>query len=217
MALSGLALFHPSLFFLTNLFGGGPWTRILHPFIGLVMFLSFLVLALRFWRDNLMHGNDWQWLKQWRDVINNREETLPEVGRYNAGQKMLFWVMIVCLATTAVDRVRHLAAVFCTRLQHHGGAYRRAAACARRIRTDPRHHRAHLRGDLGEGNGARNDSRLCHPHLGQETSPRLAKGGDRRWCCEIGAATTGYQGERRVDAACLRGIALLPVWTWRGE
>ena len=24
--LSGLALFHPAFFFLTNLFGGGPWT-----------------------------------------------------------------------------------------------------------------------------------------------------------------------------------------------
>jgi formate dehydrogenase subunit gamma len=102
MALSGLALFHPSMFFLTNLFGGGPWTRILHPFIGLVMFVSFLGLALRFWRDNLMHDNDWQWLKQWRDVISNREDRLPEVGRYNAGQKMLFWVMIACLATLLV-------------------------------------------------------------------------------------------------------------------
>ena len=99
MALSGLALFHPSMFFLTHLFGGGPWTRILHPFIGLVMFLSFLGLALRFWRDNLMHDNDWQWLRQWRDVLNNREDSLPEVGRYNAGQKLLFWVMIACLVT----------------------------------------------------------------------------------------------------------------------
>ncbi|MGB0085847.1 MAG: formate dehydrogenase cytochrome b556 subunit, partial [Rhodomicrobiaceae bacterium] len=34
LALSGFALFHPSLFFLTNLFGGGQWTRIIHPFIG---------------------------------------------------------------------------------------------------------------------------------------------------------------------------------------
>ncbi len=34
LALSGLALFHPSMYWLSNLFGGGPWTRILHPFIG---------------------------------------------------------------------------------------------------------------------------------------------------------------------------------------
>ena len=33
-ALSGLSMFHPSLFFFSGLFGGGPWARILHPFIG---------------------------------------------------------------------------------------------------------------------------------------------------------------------------------------
>ena len=97
LALSGLALFHPSLFFLTNLFGGGPWTRILHPFIGLVMFVAFVGLALRFWRHNQLDKNDTQWLKQWQDVINNREDRLPEVGRYNAGQKLLFWAMVACL------------------------------------------------------------------------------------------------------------------------
>ena len=180
MAFSGLALFHPSLFFLTHLFGGGPWTRILHPFIGLVMFVSFLILAMRFWRHNLMHDNDWQWLRQWQDVINNREDRLPEVGRYNAGQKMLFWVMAGMSARAAADRVRHLAAVFRARIQYHGGAHRRAAACARRIRTDPGHHRAHLRSDLGEGNGTRNDARLCLPHLGQETSRRVVQTNDER-------------------------------------
>jgi formate dehydrogenase subunit gamma len=97
LALSGLALFHPSMFFLTNLFGGGTWTRILHPFIGLVMFIAFLVLALRVWRANLLDKNDEQWLKQIRDVAANREDKLPEVGKYNAGQKLLFWVQVACL------------------------------------------------------------------------------------------------------------------------
>ena len=97
LALSGLALFHPAMFFLTSLFGGGPWTRILHPFIGLVMFVAFAGLALRFWRHNILDKNDEQWLKQWQDVINNREDKLPEAGRYNAGQKLLFWVMVLCL------------------------------------------------------------------------------------------------------------------------
>jgi formate dehydrogenase subunit gamma len=97
LALSGLALFHPALYFLTNLFGGGPWTRILHPFIGVVMFVCFAALALRFWRHNVIDRNDKQWLAQWRDVLNNREDRLPEVGRYNGGQKALFWVMVACL------------------------------------------------------------------------------------------------------------------------
>src|ERR1700733_12490838 len=74
LALSGLALFHPALFWLTNLFGGGPWTRILHPFIGLVMVCAFALLAVHFWSDNLMRPRDWAWLKQMRDVVGNHEE-----------------------------------------------------------------------------------------------------------------------------------------------
>lgn len=97
LALSGLALFHPSMFWLTNLLGGGTWTRILHPFIGVAMFISFAVMAKSFWAHNILTRTDAEWLGRWRDVMSNREEGLPEVGRYNAGQKLLFWVMIVTM------------------------------------------------------------------------------------------------------------------------
>jgi formate dehydrogenase subunit gamma len=105
LALSGLALFHPSLFWLTNLFGGGQWTRILHPFVGVLMFVAFGWLALKFWQHNVLADNDRRWLKQWRDVMNNREDRLPEVGRYNAGQKVLFWAMVVCMAVLIVSGI----------------------------------------------------------------------------------------------------------------
>jgi formate dehydrogenase subunit gamma len=97
LALSGLALFHPALFWLTNLFGGGPWTRILHPFIGCVMAATFYLLGMQFWRDNRMQQRDWIWLRKINDVVGNREENLPEVGRYNAGQKVLFFTLVICL------------------------------------------------------------------------------------------------------------------------
>lgn len=96
-ALSGLALFHPALFWLSALLGGGTWTRILHPILGLLMVLSFALLAAAVWKYNKMEPRDWQWLRQARDVVNNREERLPEVGRYNAGQKLLFIVLVVCI------------------------------------------------------------------------------------------------------------------------
>ncbi len=97
LALSGLALFHPALFWLTNLFGGGPWTRILHPFIGVFMVAAFALFGAPLWRDNHLQPRDWIWLRRIRDEINNREENLPEVGRYNAGQKLLFFTIVVCL------------------------------------------------------------------------------------------------------------------------
>ena len=97
LALSGLALFHPAMFWLTALFGGGPWTRILHPFIGCFMVVAFIFLAAEFWKDNNLQPRDWVWLRNLQDVVNNREEHLPEVGRYNAGQKLLFFTIVGCL------------------------------------------------------------------------------------------------------------------------
>jgi formate dehydrogenase subunit gamma len=97
LALSGLAMFHPSLFWLSELFGGGQWTRILHPFIGVVMFVSFMILALRFWHHNYLDADDRQWLRQINDVLTNRDDRLPEIGKYNAGQKLLFFVLVLCL------------------------------------------------------------------------------------------------------------------------
>jgi formate dehydrogenase subunit gamma len=111
-ALSGLALFHPALFGLSGLFGGGPWTRILHPYLGLLMVLVFLFLAGAVGADNRMQPRDWAWLRQYRDVLNNCEDRLPEVGRYNAGQKLLFSVIVVCLAGLLLSGVPTWRAYF---------------------------------------------------------------------------------------------------------
>ena len=105
LAISGLAMFHPALFWLSNLLGGGTWTRILHPFIGVVMFISFSGLALRFWHHNLISKNDVEWLKRIGDVIQNHEENLPEVDKYNAGQKLMFWTMFAGIPTLLVTGI----------------------------------------------------------------------------------------------------------------
>ncbi|MGO4126014.1 formate dehydrogenase subunit gamma [Inquilinus sp. YAF38] len=97
LALSGLAMFHPSLFFLSTLFGGGQLTRTLHPWIGVVLFFSFAGLFIRFWKANLWKSEDNTWLRRARDVLAGREENLPELGKYNAGQKFVFWGMSILI------------------------------------------------------------------------------------------------------------------------
>ncbi len=97
LALSGLALFHPSMYWLTNILGGGTWTRILHPFIGVFMFICFLVFAVRMACNNIIKRHDIAWMKSFRDVLAKRDDKVPETGRYNAGQKMLFWVFVICM------------------------------------------------------------------------------------------------------------------------
>lgn len=100
--LSGLAFFHPSLFFFSALFGGGPWTRILHPFLGLLMVLGFVGLFARMWRDNTWKPVDTAWSKQAGTLLRGDEEHMPPVGKYNAGQKGVFWLFTVCLAVLLV-------------------------------------------------------------------------------------------------------------------
>jgi len=97
LALTGLAMFHPAMAWLALLFGGGQWTRILHPFFGVVMFVSFMLLALRMRAHNKFEDGDAQWLKQINDVLANREDKLPRIGKYNAGQKLLFFTLVACM------------------------------------------------------------------------------------------------------------------------
>lgn len=100
--LSGLAFFHPSLYFFTHLFGGGPWTRILHPYFGVLMFLCFIGIYIKLWRDNVINDVDKQWLGQAGEMFAGHKENMPPVGKYNAGQKLVFWSMTVSLVVLLV-------------------------------------------------------------------------------------------------------------------
>lgn len=94
LVLSGLPFFHPFFWSLTGLFGGPTMARILHPWIGFFMAVMFLIMAISFFRESLMRRHDIQWIKQIRDVLSNRAEKLPPVGKNNAGQKLVYWIML---------------------------------------------------------------------------------------------------------------------------
>ena len=105
LALSGLAFFHPSFFFMTNLFGGGPWTRILHPYIGVVMAVGFIMMFFRFWQLNIIKDRDVEWLKNVGALVNGEHEKMPPVEKYNGGQKVLFWLLVLCMLGLTVTGV----------------------------------------------------------------------------------------------------------------
>jgi len=105
LAASGLAFFHPSMYWMANLLGGGTWARILHPFIGVVMFVAFIIMALKFWRHNVLSGNDRAWLGKIGDVVANRDDKAPPIGRYNPGQKILFWVLLASMIVLLVSGI----------------------------------------------------------------------------------------------------------------
>ena len=97
LLLSGLSMFHPIFFFLSALFGGGQWTRAVHPWIGLVLTASYAGIVVQFWRDNLWNQDDAAWLRKIDRVLVNDDEHVPEVGRFNAGQKFVFWAMALLI------------------------------------------------------------------------------------------------------------------------
>lgn len=102
LMVSGLALFHPSLYGLSALFGGGAVVRWLHPWLGVVLTVAFLGLFVRFFIANLPETTDFVWLAKIRHVLAGREEYLPEVGKYNAGQKFVFWSQAILISVMFV-------------------------------------------------------------------------------------------------------------------
>lgn len=105
-ALSGLALWSHHLFWLSSVLGGGETVRRWHPWGG-VLFGVALGLMFRNWaREMKLDADDKVWLKNAHKYAVNEEEGLPEPGRFNAGQKMLFWLqslaVIVLIATGVV-------------------------------------------------------------------------------------------------------------------
>ena len=103
LALSGLAFFHPVFFPLTLLFGGAEWARILHPFLGILMSASFVLMFLRFRAINAMTETDWNWVRRVREMVDGDDHNMPEQGKYNGGQKLLFWTLSVCMALLFVS------------------------------------------------------------------------------------------------------------------
>jgi formate dehydrogenase subunit gamma len=97
LALSGLAFFHPAFYPLTQLFGGGVWTRILHPFIGILMLMSFGVMYVNYRRLNFITKADREWLSHVRDVVDGNDQHMPEAGKFNGGQKVLFWLLVASM------------------------------------------------------------------------------------------------------------------------
>ena len=105
LALSGLAFFHPAFFFLSHTLGGPVWARILHPFLGVVLVLLFYAMAARHVRRNLLGENDVQWVRRIGDVLDNRDEKLPPIGKYNPGQKLVYWALVVSIAVLLISGV----------------------------------------------------------------------------------------------------------------
>jgi formate dehydrogenase subunit gamma len=93
--ITGLAFWTPYLFWLTAIVGGGPTARFCHPWIGLLFTASLFVSFEQWQRDMRVDENDKAWAREIDHYIKNEDDKLPPQGRFNYGQKLYFWAMIV--------------------------------------------------------------------------------------------------------------------------
>lgn len=93
LMLTGLALFTPHLYWMAAVLGSGPTVRYWHPWIGLIFFAAMLWMHRMWRRDMRTTDADRAWSREIKKYIENRDDELPPVGRFNAGQKQFYWVM----------------------------------------------------------------------------------------------------------------------------
>lgn len=91
VAMSGLSWFFPGLNWLGYVLGPPQLARVLHPFLGVVVFLLLMAMFVRFVHHNLLVRTDFIWFRHIVDVLMNRHGQPLRIGKYNAGQKLLFW------------------------------------------------------------------------------------------------------------------------------
>jgi len=72
-------------------------SKTVHNFVGPVLVILLPIMIVLFLRENLFRAHDFAWLKKAGGMFSG--EHVP-AGKANAGQKILFWVMVVALGLT---------------------------------------------------------------------------------------------------------------------
>ncbi len=103
--LSGLAMFHPFFFWLSFLFGGGQFMRWLHPLAGVLLAVLFYQYASWVWADNKWLPADDEWRQHMVEYMRLEVHAPEGTGKYNAGQKLMFWSMVPIIGVLFVTGI----------------------------------------------------------------------------------------------------------------
>jgi formate dehydrogenase subunit gamma len=95
--LTGLAFWSPWLFWIAVVFGGGQISRQLHPWSGLIFAVGVCAMYIMWHSQMGVTQVDKDWFNSVGYYIRNEDDKMPPAGRYNAGQKSLFWGFVVCM------------------------------------------------------------------------------------------------------------------------
>lgn len=96
LLLTGLAFWSPWLYWITFIFGGPTISRELHPWVGVVFFISVLWMLGLWAPDMRFTDRDRAWWHALPQYIRNEDSDVPDEDRFNAGQKALYWGFFFC-------------------------------------------------------------------------------------------------------------------------
>jgi formate dehydrogenase subunit gamma len=94
--LTGLAFYSPYLYWLSFVGGSPATSRFLHPWVGIFFFIAMLWMHSLWKLQMIATPEDRAWKEGVKNYIENRDELLPAQDRFNAGQKLFYWVMFYC-------------------------------------------------------------------------------------------------------------------------
>lgn len=94
LLLTGLAFWTPGLYWIAVVLGGGYLSRALHPIVGVGFAVIVLAMYLVWRRDMKTTTADREWRRAMGHYIRNEDARVPAAGRFNYGQKMMFWAMV---------------------------------------------------------------------------------------------------------------------------
>jgi len=66
--------------------------KVLHNFVGPLLVILLPIMIVLFIRENLFRAGDWAWMKKLGGMFSGKH--VP-AGKANAGQKVLFWLMVM--------------------------------------------------------------------------------------------------------------------------
>lgn len=93
LLLTGLAFWTPAMYWLAIVLGGGYLSRVLHPWAGLAFTAAVAGMYAIWRRDMRTTDDDRAWRRAIVHYIRNEDAKVPPAGRFNFGQKQLFWIM----------------------------------------------------------------------------------------------------------------------------
>src|SRR3981081_3906411 len=77
------------------------WAKVAHNYLAFPFMLGLVIMFLIWIKDNIPGKLDWQWLKQGGGILSEGKH--PPARRFNAGQKGIFWIVVIGGALVAVS------------------------------------------------------------------------------------------------------------------